>query len=102
MNTADIRNTNKNQGFFWAIAVPLTAGIVFTAVLLAYHGDKLYDAVLQTVHQFKEKQLLRRPSQIESGKSWEKSLPMHSRSWTLRRRSGFGLSRLDSGAIRLR
>ncbi|KAF2036453.1 hypothetical protein EK21DRAFT_51452 [Setomelanomma holmii] len=54
MNTADIRNTNRSQGYFWAITVPVTGGIVFAAVLLAYHGDKLYDWTLQRIYRFAE------------------------------------------------
>ncbi|KAF2874298.1 hypothetical protein BDV95DRAFT_627032 [Massariosphaeria phaeospora] len=54
MNTADIRNTNKNQGFFWAIAIPITVTIVGTAVLLAYYGDKLYDATFEAFRKLRE------------------------------------------------
>ncbi|KAH7384605.1 hypothetical protein BKA66DRAFT_416936 [Pyrenochaeta sp. MPI-SDFR-AT-0127] len=102
MNTSDIRNTSRGQDFFWAIAIPVTAGIVFLAVLLAYHGDKLYDAVVQVVHQLRKKRT-QRVAQPEHRQLWSKKpLPLHQRSWSLRRHSGFGLKQLDSGAMRLR
>lgn len=100
MNTSDIRNTNKGQGFFWAIAIPITACIVFAAVLLAYHGDKLYDAIVQAIHQLREQQTIVRATQAEPGQLLEKTLPLHSSSWTSRRRSGFGLQRLVSETLR--
>jgi hypothetical protein len=77
MNTADIRNTDRSQGFFWAIAVPVTAGIVFAAVLLAYHGDKLYDRISQTTHRFRDHGFTSfRKSEVPFGQGlhWNKSL----------------------------
>lgn len=50
----DIRNTNRSQGFFWAIALPVTAAIVVGAVLLAYQGDKLYDVIAKAFHQWRQ------------------------------------------------
>jgi hypothetical protein len=54
MNTADIRNTEHNQAFFWAIAIPVTAGIVGFAVFIAYQGGVLYDTATKALHQFRE------------------------------------------------
>jgi hypothetical protein len=87
MNTADIRNMDRGQGYFWAIAVPVTAGIVFAAVLLAYHGDKLYDAILQAIQQFTEHRsnspaMVLRP---ERKRSWGQGLATHRRPWKTRR-----------------
>lgn len=42
MNTTDVRNTNHGQGFFWVIAIPVTAGIVGISVLIAYRGANIY------------------------------------------------------------
>jgi hypothetical protein len=87
MNTADIRNTDRGQGYFWAIAVPVTAGIVFAAVLLAYHGDKLYDAGLQTIHQFGEYRSTSSATALrpEKRRSWAGDLATHRRPWKSRR-----------------
>jgi hypothetical protein len=87
MNTADIRNMDRGQGYFWAIAVPVTAGIVFAAVLLAYHGDKLYDAILQAIDQFTEHRsnspaMVLRP---ERKRSWGQGLATHRRPRKTRR-----------------
>jgi Mg2+ and Co2+ transporter CorA len=87
MNTADIRSTDRGQGYFWAIAVPVTAGIVFAAVLIAYHGDKLYDAVLKTTHQFTERRSAspETVSRPERKSSWGGRSAMYRRSWKTRR-----------------
>ncbi|OAL53758.1 hypothetical protein IQ07DRAFT_501866 [Pyrenochaeta sp. DS3sAY3a] len=90
MNTSDIRNTNRSQTFFWAIAIPVTAGIVFSAVLLAYHGDKLYDAVVQVVHEIREKRAMTSEPLLEFRNAWDKSLPVYKVPWKARRRSAFG------------
>jgi hypothetical protein len=87
MNTADIRNTERGQGYFWAIAVPVTAGIVFAAVLLAYHGDKLYDAILQAIHRLAEppaadSTMVLRP---ERKNLWGKGSITHRYPWKTRR-----------------
>jgi hypothetical protein len=85
MNTADIRNINKSQGLFWAIAVPVTAVIVLVAILLAYHGDKLYDRILQMIHRFAERHSASSHMTLEpqpNGKSfWNTPSRMHHRSW---------------------
>jgi hypothetical protein len=39
MNTIDIRDMNNSQSTFWAVAVPVTVGVVTLAVLAAYKGD---------------------------------------------------------------
>jgi hypothetical protein len=57
MNTSDIRNIDRTQAFFWVIAIPFTAVIVLVAILLAYRGDKLYDLVVQTIHEVKERHM---------------------------------------------
>ncbi|KAL7770335.1 hypothetical protein CFE70_000268 [Pyrenophora teres f. teres 0-1] len=83
MNTSDIRNTDRGQGFFWSIALPVTAGIVFAAVLLAYHGDKLYDAIVQTYHQQRDKRLIDKgkAAPLEFSRTWRETLTVLSRSW---------------------
>jgi hypothetical protein len=87
MNTADIRNTNRGQGYFWAIAVPVTAGIVFAAVLLAYHGDKLYDEGLQAIHQFVAYRSTSSVTELRPRKrrSWGGGLATHRHPWKSRR-----------------
>jgi hypothetical protein len=94
MNMSDVRNTDQTQGFFWAIAIPVTAGIVFLAVLLAYRGDKLYDAIVQAVHQLKEQRARRRviPAPLKPGRTWPEMLPFYLRFWSLRERAGFSKS----------
>ncbi|KAF1832236.1 hypothetical protein BDW02DRAFT_503407 [Decorospora gaudefroyi] len=88
MNMVDIRDTNRTQGFFWAIAVPVTAGIVFVAVMLAYHGDKLYDAVVLAVHQVREHRARKGaiPMLLEPETKWRTFLPSMPFPWTLRKR----------------
>lgn len=54
MNTADIRDTYHEQGFFWLIAVPVTAGVVGVSVLVAYRGDKMFDALNQSIKYLKK------------------------------------------------
>lgn len=51
MNFADIRDMEKRQGVFWAIALPVTAGIIVIAIFLANHGDKALGLILQFLHQ---------------------------------------------------
>ncbi|KAF2110714.1 hypothetical protein BDV96DRAFT_583628 [Lophiotrema nucula] len=105
MNTADIRNTDLGQGFFWAIAMPVTFGIVVVAILLAYQGDKLYDATAQAFHRFREKDQF--PKEISTLLSIERGLPQHKDSPTstrvagLNRRSGLGLRRSEPGSVLL-
>jgi hypothetical protein len=91
MNTSDVRNTDRTQGFFWAIAIPVTASIVFAAVLLAYRGDKLYDAVVQAVYQFREQRARKKmtPSPLESERTWKELLSLSLHFQGLRQRSGF-------------
>jgi hypothetical protein len=87
MNTADIRNTDRGQGYFWAIAVPVTLGIVFAAVLLAYHGDKLYDAFWQAVHKLAERRSATSTKilQPEGKRSWMPMPSLRSRPWKVKR-----------------
>jgi hypothetical protein len=79
MNTSDIRNTDRGQGYFWAIAVPVTLGIVFAAVLLAYHGDRLYDAFWQAVHTLAERRTASSTKTLhtERRRSWGKMPSIH-------------------------
>lgn len=53
MNFADIRDMEKRQGVFWAIALPVTAGIIVIAVFLANHGDKVLEAVIQFLQRMR-------------------------------------------------
>ncbi|KAF1937395.1 hypothetical protein EJ02DRAFT_412440 [Clathrospora elynae] len=101
MNTVDIRNTSQSQGSFWAIAVPVTLGIVFAVLLLAYHGDKLYDGIVQTVHRLREQRTRNRAklAPLKSKRTWQKALPLHPRYWGVRGRSGF--RRFDTEKLRL-
>lgn len=43
MNTADIRDMTNSQSTFWAVALPVTAGVVSLAILAAYKGDSLHE-----------------------------------------------------------
>jgi hypothetical protein len=90
MNMSDVRNTDQTQGFFWAIAIPVTACIVFAAVLLAYHGDKLYDAIVQALHQLREQRMRKKlaPAPLKPGRTWPDMLPLYLRFWNLRGRGG--------------
>ncbi|KAF2141565.1 uncharacterized protein K452DRAFT_287526 [Aplosporella prunicola CBS 121167] len=51
MNTADIRDTNKTQGTFWAAALPTTVVVLSVTMLLAYNASAirewLFDARLE-------------------------------------------------------
>lgn len=40
MNTNDIRDIDRGQGFFWAIAGPLTVVVLLTAWLIASRGPR--------------------------------------------------------------
>jgi hypothetical protein len=97
MNMSDVRNTDQTQGFFWAIAIPVTAGIVFAAVLLAYRGDKLYDAIVQTVHQLREQRARKRmtTAPLNPGTTWPDMPHLHLRFWSLRGRGGFATSKSE-------
>ncbi|KAI9783672.1 MAG: hypothetical protein M1839_003520 [Geoglossum umbratile] len=41
MNTTDIRATGRGQGFFWAIALPLTVGVMGGALLVAFGREEM-------------------------------------------------------------
>jgi len=41
MNTVDIRNQDTTQWLFWAIALPITAGVVVLALVVAYRYDEI-------------------------------------------------------------
>ena len=41
MNTTDIRDTNFTQANFWMICGPFSAGIVMTALLIAFRAPVL-------------------------------------------------------------
>jgi len=41
MNTADIRNTDQDQTFFWIVALPLTVGVMTIAFVYGYRGDAI-------------------------------------------------------------
>lgn len=63
MNFADIRDMERRQGVFWAIAIPVTAGIIVIAVFLASHGDKVLEMLTRTLQKSKGQQ---RPSSMSS------------------------------------
>ena len=87
MNTSDMRNTDKSQGFFWTIALPVTAGIVFAAVLLAYHGDKIYDTIVQTIHQERDKRKRNqgKTAPLSLTRTWRETFTVLSRSRHMRK-----------------
>jgi Na+/proline symporter len=101
MNTTDIRDTDRTQGFFWAIAIPVTAGIVFASVLLAYQGDKVYDAVAETVHKVKERYSRTRTqgSMQNLGRTWQRPISIRPSLWNLRRRGA--LARFGNDKLHL-
>lgn len=41
MNTSDIRDTDRDQTFFWAIALPVTFVVLTTAFVYGYRGDAI-------------------------------------------------------------
>ncbi|KAI1503181.1 hypothetical protein F5X99DRAFT_425986 [Biscogniauxia marginata] len=43
MNTVDIRDTDRDQRFFWAISIPMTAGVVALAMIYGYKWDSVMD-----------------------------------------------------------
>jgi hypothetical protein len=45
MNTVDIRDMSSGQSLFWAVAIPLTAVTMGSAMLIGYNGDDLRDAI---------------------------------------------------------
>lgn len=49
MNTADIRNTNRNQTFFWIVALPVTAGVLAIAFVYGYRGDAISEFVSEVL-----------------------------------------------------
>jgi hypothetical protein len=61
MNTFDIRNMNNSQSTFWAVAVPVTIGVVALTVLAAYKGD------LAREWLYKRRNLFARPA-LASGR----------------------------------
>ncbi|KAH7083861.1 hypothetical protein FB567DRAFT_473861 [Paraphoma chrysanthemicola] len=50
MNTTDIRDMGSDQSLFWAVALPLTAVTMGTAMFIGYNGDGLRDALSALVH----------------------------------------------------
>ena len=49
MNTSDIRNTDRDQWLFWAIAAPLTLFIVGVCMVVAYEGERIRDVIVQSL-----------------------------------------------------
>jgi hypothetical protein len=45
MNTSDIRDMDSSQTLFWKIAIPLTAVVMGTMLVIAYNGDELRDSL---------------------------------------------------------
>jgi hypothetical protein len=93
MNFADIRDMEKRQGVFWAIALPVTAGIIIIAVFLANHGDKVLEMIIRTLQEFKGQE---RPSSMvavsESEKNpWNSSSTILPQPLGMQRRRGFFL-----------
>lgn len=89
MNTSDIRDMERTQSFFWAISIPVTAAIVTSAVLLAYRGDKLYDAVQYAFDTTKEKYARKKARNVplKVDVSWWDRMPLVFRRRTFRERT---------------
>lgn len=47
MNTIDIRDMSSSQSLFWAVAIPLTAVTMSSALFIAYNGDDMRDLVVR-------------------------------------------------------
>tara|TARA_R110002003_G_scaffold388_7_gene19343 strand:- start:708 stop:1955 length:1248 start_codon:yes stop_codon:yes gene_type:complete len=70
MNTTDIRDMGSGQSLFWAVALPLTAVTMGTALFIGYNGDELRDTFSSLFHpngafaksEFKGGQLSQRDS----------------------------------------
>lgn len=41
MNTADIRDQTTSQWVFWAVAIPMTVGVMAAALLLGYNLERI-------------------------------------------------------------
>ena len=50
MNFSDIRNMEKTQWLFWAVAICVTVGVVASSVFLAFSGG----AIMEKVHTWKD------------------------------------------------
>ncbi|KAF2457630.1 hypothetical protein BDY21DRAFT_30142 [Lineolata rhizophorae] len=53
MNTSDIRDMDSRQSLFWAVAIPLTVGVMAIILLLAYNGDDLRDLMSKAIHHMR-------------------------------------------------
>lgn len=56
MNTKDISNLKQGQWLFWAIAIPLTIGIMISAVCFAYFGS-LMPTARRTLRKISRKEI---------------------------------------------
>jgi hypothetical protein len=101
MNMSDIRNTDSTQGFFWAIAIPVTAGVVLAAILLAYRGDKLYDLVVQTAHEVKERRIRRSLpiAPLQDRREWGDIFSFARPSRALRSRSNVTIENIELNTV---
>jgi hypothetical protein len=89
MNFADIRDMERTQGLFWAVAVPVTAGIIVLAVFLANHGDRVLELVILFVQRLKNGDL-DSGSSLGSGKSgWNSSATVLPQMQSVQRRRRF-------------
>ncbi|KAF2186966.1 hypothetical protein K469DRAFT_662874 [Zopfia rhizophila CBS 207.26] len=101
MNTADIRNTGHGQGFFWSIALPVTASIVGISVLVAYQGDKMYDVLFKAAHYInKDPQAMEAMTSGAGPKRKEKgTLSSYARPLDMRMRKKSGVQRSNTDPV---
>ncbi|KAI1451696.1 hypothetical protein F4805DRAFT_463537 [Annulohypoxylon moriforme] len=55
MNTTDIRNTDYDQRFFWAVALPVTFVVLALAFFYGYKGDTIEDRILTLLYDKSER-----------------------------------------------
>lgn len=52
MNTADIRDMNRGQGLYWAIAIPVTFSVLLLAFLYGYKGDSTAEKLQRRLESY--------------------------------------------------
>ncbi|OGM41814.1 hypothetical protein ABOM_009626 [Aspergillus bombycis] len=66
MNTRDIRDMDRDQWLFWAIAAPLTLFIVGVCMVVAYEGERIRDVITENDTNKRKKDVVSGP---ETGNS---------------------------------
>ena len=64
MNTADIRNTTRDQGLFWAIAMPVTVLVLATAFVYGYRGDAIAELLDEKIESWQVRRRLLRARRL--------------------------------------